>query len=343
MNLWNKKVEPLVIDSKPTDDVSTHDFIRGLIRRGTVEIRPRFDKAGIRYPDVEEYFKGSNLSMLLYALESLVSQGVLKEVDSTRMLTCPNCNSSEVHSKFTCPKCGSDEVSLTQLLEHKECGYIGSKKDFAKAGDLACPRCQTAFTSKGTEFRSIGNFYQCEKCSNRFDKPEVVHVCQNCKKTSTFQDIKYIKIPSYAVSNDILSELTSEFPLLENWSSILESQGFSVKLHDSITGVSGTQSSFDLIAEKDGVRIVIDASVKGNKSDIIAFLAKKIDVNPTKALLIDLSGGVELAAFGKIYGIDVLSVNAAKAQSDKSVPRELEQLIASLSVESKTKQVEKRL
>jgi hypothetical protein len=94
----------------------------------------------------------------------------------------------------------------------------------------------------------------------------------------------------------------------------LENKGFHVKLHDTITGVSGTQSHFDLIAEKDNIRLVMDASIDGNKSAVVAFLAKKIDVNPTKALLLDLSGGNELAVLGKIYGIDIFRIRVIDAK-----------------------------
>ncbi len=337
MKLWSNNSVHVVIDSKPAEDISTHDFIRDLIQKGIVEINPYLDKAGIRYPDAEDYFKGKNFSTMIYALESLVAQGVLKQKESTRMIICSSCNSPVVYSKFACPRCASNEVELTQLLEHKECGYIGSRGDFSKSVEMACPRCGTAVTSTGTDFRSIGNFYQCENCSNRFDKPEVIHVCQNCGKASTFHEVKYIKVPSYRVTNEILSQLTSEFPLLENLSVFLENKGFSVKLHDVITGVSGTQSTFDLIAEKGSVRIVMDASLKGNKSDIIAFLAKKIDVNPTKALLLDMSGGTELAALGRIYGIDVFEVDVVDAKMDEKVPKAFEAFISDLNSDLKDK------
>lgn len=341
MKLKTKKVEPLVIDSKPTDDKTTRDFVRGLIRKGVVEINPYFDKAGIKYPDAEDYFKDYSFSMITRTLESLVRQGVLKEKGVTRVLTCPSCNSPEVHSKFTCPRCGSDAVGLTQLLEHKECGYIGARNDFLKTENMICPRCGTMLSNEGTDYRSIGNFYQCEKCSNRFDKPEVIHVCQNCGKISNFQDVKYTKVSSYRVNDEILSELTSEFPLLENLSVFLENKGFNVRLHDTITGVSGTQSHFDLIAEKGSIRIVMDASLEGNKRDIIAFLAKKIDVNPTKALILDLSGGNELAVLGKIYGIEVYGIGVVDAKLDEQVPKELENLISNLTKELDESHLEK--
>jgi predicted RNA-binding Zn-ribbon protein involved in translation (DUF1610 family) len=337
MNILSKNNLPPAIDSKPTDNKSSHDFVRSLIRKGIVEINPYLDKTGIKYPDAEDYFKGYTLPMITNTLESLTEQGVLNEKAAERVLICPICNSPEVHSKFLCPRCDSDAVGLTKLLEHKECGYIGNQKAFLNVGSLTCPRCGTTISKEGSDYHSIGNFYQCEKCSNIFDKPAVIHVCQNCGKTSTFQDIIYIPILSYKVDNNVLNALTSEFPLLENLSVFLENKGFRVKLHDTITGISGTQSHFDLFAEKGSIRILLDASIEGKKSEAIAFMAKKIDVNPTKALLLDLSGGNELATLGRIYGIDVFIISIADALVNKEVPKELENFLSNLVIDSKGK------
>ncbi len=65
--------------------------------------------------------------------------------------------------------------------------------------------------------------------------------------------------------------------------------------------------------------------MEGNKNDIVALLAKKVDVNPSRAILLDLSGGVELLALGKIYGIDVVSVKA-----DQKTPTSLEEILSKI-------------
>jgi transcription elongation factor Elf1 len=253
----------------------------------------------------------------------LARKGTLKSKVVDRALICPHCGSPEVHSKFTCPRCNYESVELTQLIEHKKCGYIGALSDFSKPNGLVCPRCRTTLTSDPMDYRIIGNFYQCENCGNRFDKPEVKHICQNCGKPSTFQDVKYEKVFSYRVSEEVVRELGRELPILENIRLFLVDKGFTVKLPSEVAGASGVKSSFAIIAEKGDVRIVVDVSLEGNKKDLVALLAKKVDVNPTRALILDLSGGAELATLGKIYGID-----AVTARADQKVPKELEELLA---------------
>jgi len=76
-------------------------------------------------------------------------------------------------------------------------------------------------------------------------------------------------------------------------------------------------------------------SIEGKKEDIIAFLAKKMDVNPTKALLLDLSGSTELAALGKIYDIDVYGINITDSKAEQGVPRQFVELVANMTKESK--------
>ncbi|MDT8781625.1 MAG: hypothetical protein IAX22_03125 [Candidatus Bathyarchaeota archaeon] len=335
MKLWNKKEQIKEKDPKSAEQKAMRDFVRELIKKGIVEINPYLDIGGIRYPEAEGYSKDSSYKGMVKTINSLVDEKILKEKQATHVITCPKCTSPVVFSKFNCPRCGSEAVEHTKLLEHKTCGYIGSLKDFKKTEELTCPQCGSKLVTEGKDYRSIGSFYQCESCSNRFDKPEVVHECQNCGKVSTYQEVKYDKVSAYRVSDEILSELTSEFPLLENMGLFLENNGFKVKLHDVITGTSGTNSHFDLIAEKEKIKIVIDVSIEGKKEDIIAFLAKKMDVNPTKALLLDLSGSTELAALGKIYDIDVYGINITDSKAEQGVPRQFVELVTNLTKEPK--------
>ncbi len=317
-----KKNEP-VIDTEAEAKKQELEFLRGIVRKGVLELQPSFDKVGISYHDAAPLMKDGDAATVKSMLEGLAQKGTLKSKVVDRALICPHCGSPEVHSKFTCPRCNSESVELTQLIEHKKCGYIGTISDFSKPNGLVCPRCGTTLTSDSVDYRIIGNFYQCENCGNRFDKPEVKHVCQNCGKPSTFQDVKYEKVFSYSISEAVIRELGRELPILENIRLFLVDKGFMVNLHSEVAGTSGVKSSFAIIAEKGDVRIVVDVSLEGDKKDIVALLAKKVDVNPTRSLILDLSGGAELATLGKIYGIAVVI-----AKADQKVPKEFEELLA---------------
>jgi hypothetical protein len=322
--------EMIQINSSEPNEKLMVDFLRSLVRKGILELIPSFEKSGIKYPNATEYLGSTDFNAAKYSLDLLITKGLLKEKTSWRVLICPYCGSPDVHSKFACPKCGSNNVGLTQLLEHKTCGFIGARYDFAKANSLICPRCMTDLSKETSSYRNVGNFYQCEKCENRFDKPEAVHVCQNCGKTSTFQNVKYIKVSTYRVSDELTRELTRELPILENIRLYLENKGFRVRMRGTVVGVSGVQSPFSVIAERENIRVVIDVSLEGDKTDMVALLATKVDVNPSKALLLDLSCSEELNVLGKIYGIDVVS-----AKANQNVPAVFDKLVSELIIGQK--------
>ncbi|MCX8151236.1 MAG: hypothetical protein N3D85_07025 [Candidatus Bathyarchaeota archaeon] len=303
----------------------TLNFLRRLVKSGVLELLPSFEKSGITYPAISPFLPDKDLITVKKMLSKLEEEDLLKSKVVDRVLLCPNCGSPEVHSKFACTRCNSENVALTQLIEHKKCGYIGALSDFSKPTGLICPRCGAIFDSNKWDYRVIGNFYQCENCGNRFDKPEVNHLCQNCGKVSTFQDIKYEKVFAYRVADAVVRDIGRELPLIENIRQFLIDKGFVVNLHSELIGASGVKSLFALTAEKNEKRLVVDVSLEGNKNDIVALLAKKVDVNPTRAILLDLSGGVELSTLGKIYGIDVIS-----AKADQKTPAGFEEILTKI-------------
>lgn len=281
------------------------EFLRKLIKKGVLELKPDLNKVGVHYAEAEETWKNADSIQVKGILQSLEKKGALKSQFIDRVLTCPDCSSPEVYTKYTCPKCNSLNVEYTELLEHMKCGYIGSNDKFIKDSILVCPNCQTQLTDEALHYRVIGSCYQCEKCGYRFDKPDIIHICQKCGRNFKYQEAKYIKIFAYKITEETVNALKGDLPVLETIKKTLSDKGFKVQLHPLIAGTSGVQHTFDILAEKNETRIIIDISITGNKNDMISLLGKKLDVNPTKALIIDLSNLDELTQLGKVYDITV--------------------------------------
>jgi predicted RNA-binding Zn-ribbon protein involved in translation (DUF1610 family) len=311
----------------------SEELLRKLIKKGVLQLKPTMDKAAVRYVEAEEAWNVDS-SQVKIMLDDLMKRSLLKSEFLNRVLTCPHCGSPDMHSKYACPRCKSDNVGFTELLEHMKCGNISPKDTFVKGVFLVCPRCQNVLAESGSDSRVIGNFYQCEKCGYRFDRPDVVHVCMNCGTTSTHQTAKYVKVFTYTIVDEIAKELQRELPVLKSLKKTLADRGFRVQNRARVKGVSGAESVFDIMAEKDDVRLVIDVSTTGDKNDIIGLLAKKVDVNPTRAAIIDLSGSDVQTSLAKVYDIIVLKTTADHANVDG-----LEKFLAMLEpkLTSKTK------
>ena len=289
--------------------------VRRLIKNGILQLDPTLDKAGVRYVEAEKVWNAGS-SQVRIVLDDLTKRNLLKSEPLDRVLTCPHCGSPDMHSKYACPRCKSDDVGFTELLEHMKCGNISSKDTFEKGAFLVCPRCQSVLGQGGPDSRVIGSFYQCEKCGHRFDRPDVVHLCMNCGLTSTHQTAKYLRVFRYVIPDEIVKELQRDLPVLKNLRKTLAERGFRVQTRARMKGVSGAESVFDILAEKDDVRLVIDISTTGNKNDIVGLLAKKVDVNPTRAAIVDLSGSDVLTSLGKAYDIVVFNTIADHAVVD---------------------------
>jgi phosphoenolpyruvate synthase/pyruvate phosphate dikinase len=306
------------------------ELLQKLIKKGVIHLEPTVNKSGVHYVEAEETLKNTDSTQVKGILRNLEKKGALKSKFADRVLKCPDCSSPEVYSKYTCPKCSSNNVEYTQLLEHMKCGCIGPKSNFTKGSSLVCPNCQAELKEEAMHYRVIGNCYQCEKCGYRFDKPEITHICQKCGRTFTYQEANYAKIFSYRITDKTVQDFRKDVSILGDIKEVLADKGFKVQLRPKITGSSGVQHSFDILAEKDEAQLAIDISVTGNKNDMISLLGKKVDTNPTKALIIDLSNLNELAPLEKVYDITVL-----KTKKEHDLPHQFGSFLATLEPKEK--------
>jgi len=316
-----------------------------LIKQGVTELNPTLSKVGVRYVDIEENLKDASPTRVMAALKKLEKKGAVEASLSDRVLTCPDCGSPKVYSKYACPKCHSFNVEYTELMEHIKCGYIGPKTKFAEESSLICPRCKTVISEgenheaddpylKQTKYRTIGNCYLCERCGYRFDTPEIVHFCQQCKRNFTHREGRYIKVYRYKITDKTLNNLKKDLPVLETIKNGLREKGYETRLHTSLSGTSGVPHPFDIVAEKNNTCLAFDLSTVGEAKDIVSLLGKKIDVNPSETILIDLSKHENLRSLGQVYGIKIL-----KATDEKKLKKELTKILAKFDLPEKSSNI----
>jgi len=189
-----------------------------IVDRGLKEIKPKIGPNGVTYKglDILVEKEGFDWRRMRRLLESMAEKGFLTPSGYERALTCNICGSPHVYSEYSCPKCESIDVSRMRLIEHPFCGYTGLWNVFVRSTRLVCPNCKTDLgpsngRPKGdgskSDYRMIGSSFQCEKCKYRFDRPNVVHKCQNCDSTFTYKTSRYEKIFTYNIPDDVIRRL----------------------------------------------------------------------------------------------------------------------------------------
>jgi hypothetical protein len=304
----------------------TKKLLGKLLKQGISELKPSLNKKGIQYIEIEKNLEDNDSASVDDILQELLKEGILEPLAADRVITCPDCNSPQVYSKYACPKCGAFNIDYKKWFEHTKCGYMGPEIKFMSGLSIVCPKCQAKFEEgvENIDFRKMGSIYECEKCGDRFDKPEIIHVCQQCEKNFDYQETKYIKIFAYKIA-DKNAKLSKELPLFESLGAILQERNFEIQFHTQLTGDSGVKHSFAVVAKRKQDSLVFDISLTGDSKDAISLLGKKTDVKPTVAILIDFSEGNELLQLGKTFGIPIL-----KGGNEQQLESELDTLLASL-------------
>ena len=139
-------------------DGENQKLLSALIKQEVLELKPTLNKEGVHYFEAEKTLKDTDSARVKNVLQNLAKKGVLESKFFDRVLTCPECDSPEVYSKYACPKCDSYDVEYTELLEHIKCGYIGSRDKFMKDASLVCPGCQAILTEEAVTYRIISRF-----------------------------------------------------------------------------------------------------------------------------------------------------------------------------------------
>jgi len=179
---------------------------------------------GIIYKGFEDIVGDFGKLHISKILESLAKKGAITIKKSHYALFCPTCKSVSVFSKYSCPHCENDNIDQIQLIEHSLCGYTGMIEEFDTGTKYICPNCKIdmsyvdgklltdtqASDSKG-DFKVIGISFNCEKCDTRFDKPIIIHICQNCEMVFDYKRALYGKYYEFEVPSETFISIRRGF------------------------------------------------------------------------------------------------------------------------------------
>lgn len=201
-----------------TEDEVT--LLKRIVEKGLRQLKPSIGVNGVIYKELDEFIEDSDFDWktIRLLLESLSKKGFLIVNNKHYGLFCPSCGSAEIMSKYVCPKCKSGEVNRVKLIEHSFCGYTGVMEEFQLGTQLVCPNCKTGLgpRSKNSpkeenkeEYKIIGTSFECEGCGNRFDRPNIGHICKNCEEDFTYKNGNYGNYFAFMVPERVLTTFNS--------------------------------------------------------------------------------------------------------------------------------------
>lgn len=189
-----------------------------LVDKDIREIKSRIGPEGVVYQGLSDIAEEYDWQRLRLLLRSIAYKNFLTGKETGRAIFCPKCGSALVFSKYNCPSCQSVNVNRVELLEHPFCGYTGVKKKFISGSSLVCPKCETNLglldgkplgNGSRDDYKIIGSSFECEKCGNRFTKPNVLHICQQCDTIFDYKMARYEKLHDYGIPEQVIKIMRS--------------------------------------------------------------------------------------------------------------------------------------
>lgn len=305
-------------DSAILESPGVRSFIRMMLEKSIQALSPvtSFEK-GVAYPEAATLLPDKNDSEVASFLAKLATAKLLDAELVDRLVACPSCGGVEVYSKYRCERCKSFDISDIEIIEHLLCGYIGAKSGFTSStsdkevGALTCPKCKQKILRK-EDYRALGKTFECASCLSHFDKPPVVHKCENCGTMFTYREANYVPVYEYTVSSKAKEIFSSGLLSLGPAADWLRSEGFEVEMPKEITGKSGAKHKFDLVASAGTKKDLLlgDFALSADSQVIVAAFAKRYDINPdAKSFVVTYTqSSGEVEALSRTYGISIIHI-----------------------------------
>ena len=276
-------------------DPNTRELLRRMLM-GNVLLEPTVGPDGkVHYPMAEEVL-GEGINVQSWLAE-MVEQKVIVKHSSKEIVVCPIHSRADPMVSVECLKCKSRHSVKRSLEEHAYCGYIGDDARFDKGGKLQGPNCGRPIM-ENNELKGSGGWYECQICLSKPCSPRFVFLCKEGNHDFYAADLAVASVDSYAVNEQVVSELKNTLLLDPDLAAMMQAIGFKVQSPAQIQGQSGARHSLDVYAEKDGETVALQVAVDTKPVEsgaVISFFAKTFDIKPGKAVLVTIPAASEEA------------------------------------------------
>lgn len=208
-------------------------------------------------------------------LEELERAGLAEKVASESIAADPSTGSSTFSVKLLCPYCGSPRVAKEEMVEHRDCGFLGRLSDFSlEGGSLRCPRCGRPAPPES--IRRIGIWFTCRSCGRAFHSPRISLVPQGGDRALSVEDLEVSELVMYRLREELRGEASAVLEAYSKLESRLRSAGYEVRSPASAPGVSGIVHEFDLAASRPGSPPLYAEIILGGEGEVAAQLISSI-------------------------------------------------------------------
>jgi diguanylate cyclase (GGDEF)-like protein len=136
---------------------------------------------GYSYAEAQEIFEASAAETDQHLVD-LALKGCLEKIFHTNVHLCPFCNVYNLTLVKICPDCKNPDVTMTELIHHFKCAYVGPKQEFQRGMQLICPKCEGVLRHIGVDYEKPSESFVCNVCAVVFSEAEVNCFCLNCQK-----------------------------------------------------------------------------------------------------------------------------------------------------------------
>lgn len=222
--------------------------------QGTIpEVKPQLNppsELGFSFPTLNSLL-GITDKEALAMLESLAEQNILERKFFDKFLRCPQCRSLNLRPTYSCPRCGSGNIVHGRVLQHLVCKYMGTEDEFLFRSRLVCPKCKQDLHTLGTDYGSLGLLYKCRDCGDIFNQPYIKWRCLKCSSVTPAEKINEMDVYSYSLNPARKNWLEFELGPKAQLAQFFRRRGYEVSEGAIVTGRSGAQHSFDMLASRD--------------------------------------------------------------------------------------------
>ncbi len=113
-------------------------------------------------------------------LEHMADLGLLDRQFFDKVHLCPACSSFTLNFREVCPRCASANVSITEMIHHYKCGYVGPESEFRDGVRYECPKCARPLRHIGLDYERPAATYLCHSCREILTEPKVNCLCLKC-------------------------------------------------------------------------------------------------------------------------------------------------------------------